>query len=135
MTQKASARAAKVQSVVIDDPKLLSFFSRVWGNLKPGEALMPGGNVALRRLFVSASKVLSTQSAPWTLGSLRGGGLCHFFSTTGNITAAQFRGRWDSARTLSHYLIEAMVLLSLYNQSLDLPMLANLSNLAYELVG
>ena len=55
---------------------------------------------------------LGLSSTSYTLGSLRGGGAVSYFRKTQNLGALQYRGRWDNAGTLGHYLQEGLAALA-----------------------
>ena len=47
------------------------------------------------------------QARGFLLSGLRAGGITAYFNVTGDLAACQWRGRWDSARTMEHYIQEA----------------------------
>ena len=59
---------------------------------------------------VSCKQVLrvpTRQARGFVLSGLRAGGITAYFNATGDLAACQWRGRWDSARTMEHYIQEA----------------------------
>ena len=83
---------------------LLHVLELAFGNRRSSEFLVPGGLAALQRRFNVALLALGLQGCHYTLGSLRAGGATHHFLLYGNLASLMFRGRWDSARTLNHYV-------------------------------
>ena len=54
-----------------------------------------------------AYRVPTGQARGFVLSGLRAGGITAYFNATGDLAACQWRGRWDSARTMEHYIQEA----------------------------
>ena len=111
---KTSTRTTMLQAVVIDDDVLLAFCALVWGNLAPDCLLVPGGQHSLQIRFTRLLREAGLEESPFTLGSLRGGGCVDHFQWSQNLGATQFVGRWESQRTLLHYLQEALATTALY---------------------
>ena len=55
---------------------------------------------------------LELQKRGFVLSGLRAGGITAFYNATGDLAACQWRGRWDSARTMEHYIQEAPMALA-----------------------
>ena len=82
----------------------------------PPAAGMPGvrGHVSVRARqlnarFAAGLEVLGVpygQHHGYTLGGLRAGGITAFFEETQDIGLTRWRGRWDSMRSLEHYVQE-----------------------------
>ena len=66
--------------------------------------------VALSTSFTALLRVLRVptgQARGFVLSGLRAGGITAYFNATGDLAACQWRGRWDSARTMEYYIQEA----------------------------
>ena len=105
---KTANRGRHFQAVVLEDPALVQVLQRVFGGLQPQQLLCPGGNAAVSARFYAALQSLGLRESGYTLRSLRAGGATDHFETVGNITATQFRGRWDRPETLNHYVQQAL---------------------------
>ena len=104
---KTANRGVMVQSVVIFDANLLSLLSRLFGCLRPGDNLCPGGLTSFRRRLAYATSRLGASSIGITAGSFRAGGPTYSFECGMDLAEIQHRGRWDNSRTLSHYIQSA----------------------------
>eukprot|EP00971_Amphidinium_carterae_P330867 6464124-Amphidinium_carterae.1 len=101
---KTSNRGSKLQSVIIEDGVVLHFVNRVFGDFPPKALLCAGGQVSLSLRFAALKRALGLEKSPFSLASLRGGGSVHYMRTIGNVSWLQYRGRWESAKTMGHYL-------------------------------
>ena len=52
-------------------------------------------------------RVPTGQARGFVLSGLRADGITAYFNATSDLAACQWRGRWDSARTMEHYIQEA----------------------------
>eukprot|EP00971_Amphidinium_carterae_P277412 5505535-Amphidinium_carterae.1 len=94
-----TARTTLLQSVVIEDPKLLLLAEGVFG-LDPPESLwIRGGLAKLQANFSSLKRSLDIHDTPYTLGSLRAGGSVEYLQRTSNSAGLQIRGRWASQKS------------------------------------
>ena len=82
------------------------------GHLHADALLCQGGRRGLTQRFRAACKRVDLEQAPLSLGSIRGGGATHHFTQCQNLCALQFRGRWESNRTLAHYLQQGLASLA-----------------------
>eukprot|EP00971_Amphidinium_carterae_P319230 6345207-Amphidinium_carterae.3 len=102
---KTADRGARLQSVSIDDDSMAEFLSRIFGSDPPHRGLIAGGSKGLQMFFERVRRSVGLESSPWTLATLRGGGaLSYLRKSGGNIIWLQFRGRWESARSMRHYI-------------------------------
>ena len=101
---KTANRGAKVQSVVIWDGELLRCLDSVFGHLDAGYLLCPGGLAQWRKRFVFGLRALGVVECRFSLASLRAGGATASFDDGLDLAEIQFRGRWDCAKTLAHYI-------------------------------
>eukprot|EP00971_Amphidinium_carterae_P317221 6306570-Amphidinium_carterae.1 len=103
MRSKTSSRTTLLQSVVIEDHKLLMLAEHVFGS-DPSDCLwIQGGLLRLQRHFVQCKRALQLSSSPYTLGSLRAGGAVEFLRRTSNAAGLQVRGRWTTQKSMYHY--------------------------------
>ena len=113
---KTRFRAARVQSVVITAPVLLNLARSALLGVPQSAALLPGGGTELRRRFDSVLQALGLQAMPYSPASLRpGGALSMFQRASSGLMEVMYRGRWDNAKTLSHYLQEGVAALALHS--------------------
>eukprot|EP00971_Amphidinium_carterae_P352836 6492748-Amphidinium_carterae.2 len=114
---KTSNRGSKLQSVLIEDALVLNFLDGLLGGLPPVTLLVAGGLPVLSKRFDALKSVLGLQASPFTLASLRGGGAVHYMRTVGNVSWLQYRGRWESAKSMGHYLQAGSAMLAMVNIS------------------
>jgi len=108
---KTATRASRIQSVILDDPTIVEALESLWCNANTHACMCPGGVSGLGARFAHAKDVLGLRSSPYTLGGLRGGGAVAHFQRHQNLGLLQFRGRWETQRSLQHYLQEGFGLL------------------------
>ena len=70
---------------------------------------------SLSRSLQEALTSLEIPPGLFTLGGLRAGGATHHYLVCQNVPVLQRRGRWQSSRSLDHYIQEAAVVLSTLN--------------------
>ena len=108
-------RGARWQHVRVCCPTVISLLDRVFGTRPPGVLLFScAGSHAVRGRQLSArfAAGLAVLGVPYgqhhgyTLGGLRAGGITAFFEETQDIQLTRWRGRWDSMRSLEHYVQE-----------------------------
>eukprot|EP00971_Amphidinium_carterae_P105700 2093188-Amphidinium_carterae.1 len=103
MRSKTASRTTLLQSVVIEDPKLLTLAEHVFGSDPPDCLWVRGGLLRLQRHFVQCKRALQLSSSSYTLGSLRAGGAVEFLRRTSNAAGLQVRGRWTTQKSMYHY--------------------------------
>eukprot|EP00971_Amphidinium_carterae_P350331 6491491-Amphidinium_carterae.1 len=103
MKSKTATRTTLLQSVVLEDEKVLSLAESVFGPDPPDCLWVRGGIVTLQKNFVQLKEALALGRTPFTLGSLRAGGAVEYFRRTSNGSGLQVRGRWVSQRSMFHY--------------------------------
>eukprot|EP00971_Amphidinium_carterae_P293525 5827487-Amphidinium_carterae.1 len=110
---KTSNRGSRLQSVIIEDSGLLQIMDVAFGAMPARSLLCPGGLPVLAQKFAVLKKVLQLEHTPFSLASLRGGGSVHYMRTVGNVSWLQYRGRWESAKSMGHYLQAGTAMLSM----------------------
>ena len=96
------------QFVHITTGPLIAALYWLFGGLPASAFLFPASQTIMRARWCSAKAVLGVSSLPLNLSSLRPGGATTFYRNSNeNVAALQFRGRWASTSTLTHYLQEA----------------------------
>eukprot|EP00971_Amphidinium_carterae_P075903 1499652-Amphidinium_carterae.4 len=103
MRSKTATRTSLLQSVVIEDPKLLLLADHVYGDDPLGCLWVKGGLAKLQMHFVQLKRALHLHTSPFSLGSLRAGGAVEYLRRTSNAAGLQIRGRWASQRSMFHY--------------------------------
>eukprot|EP00971_Amphidinium_carterae_P263899 5235579-Amphidinium_carterae.1 len=88
---KTMGRSARLQSVLVGDDA-------------PSRLLVPGGLLRLNHLFDGARQLLGVPQGMFTLGGLRAGGAVDFLRATNDPHSLQYRGRWESSRSMYHYM-------------------------------
>ncbi len=113
MKAKTRNRAARVQSVVIHDFEAVRLLEVALHGVSQTTLLLPGGTAGFRLRFAELLSALHVGHLAYSPASLRPGGALHIFSG-GNASLADlmYRGRWDCAKTLSHYLQEGFAALA-----------------------
>ena len=101
---KTQNRTVHLQSVLIEDELVLALLNRVCAGDAPTQLLIPGGLHGLQRRFDLAKRALGISASSFNLGGLRGGGAIEYFMRTHQIQELRFRGRWESERSLNHYV-------------------------------
>ena len=109
---KTRFRAARHQSVKIDQPDLLKALSICFGRLDKHRRLWPFSGQSLRTRFRQLCHAFDIQSAPsggrpfLELASLRAGGATWFMLVTEDAETLRRRGRWLSSRIMEIYIQE-----------------------------
>ena len=109
---KTRFRAARHQSVKIDQPDLLKVLSVCFGRLEQHRRLWPFSGQSLRTRFRQLCHAFDIQSAPGggrpflELASLRAGGATWFMLVTEDAEMLRRRGRWLSSRIMEIYVQE-----------------------------
>ena len=107
--------AARYQHVRITCATVAALLDRAFGHRDRAAALFswPGEHAARSRQMVArfaaglrALGVPYGQAQGYTLGGLRGGGITAYFEATGDLQLTRWRGRWDSMRSMEHYIQE-----------------------------
>eukprot|EP00971_Amphidinium_carterae_P278661 5531785-Amphidinium_carterae.2 len=102
---KTADHGAQLQSVAIDDASVADLLLRIFGEDPPHQSLIAGGSRGLQLFFERVRLAVGLDNTPWTLATLRGGGaLAYLRSSGGNVIWLQFRGRWESSRSMRHYI-------------------------------
>eukprot|EP00971_Amphidinium_carterae_P163532 3242595-Amphidinium_carterae.1 len=110
---KTSNRGSKLQSVIIEDAVLLALVDDVFGPSPQKSLLCPGGLPLLSQRFMALKRALCLEASPFSVASLRGGGAVHYMRTVGNVSWLQYRGRWESPKSMGHYLQAGAALLAM----------------------
>eukprot|EP00971_Amphidinium_carterae_P218096 4329399-Amphidinium_carterae.2 len=129
---KTSDRGARLQSVSIDDETVVDLLTRIFGADPPYRSLVAGGSRGLQLFFERVRKAVGLGGSPWTLATLRGGGALAFLRMTGgNIIWLQYRGRWESARSMRHYIQAGLAMQAYSSLTMDVKLrIATLADLA-----
>lgn len=105
-----TARFARRQHCKVDDPIVLTYVIKVFGDPQPPEALLAGGASAFRRRW---NEVMSRLGIPVgsraggvTPAVLRGSGATYQYLLHEDLSRVQWRGRWSQLRTVEHYVQE-----------------------------
>ena len=95
--------SARREFVRVDDLLFMSFVESVLSHL-PGGPIWPWRPVDFRHRFDALFRELRIKGL--TPASLRAGGATHLFTTTQNMEIVRWKGRWQSLRTVEHYVQE-----------------------------
>ena len=96
------------QFVLLNDPKLIQWVAWLMSGLPQHAPLIDGGRSALSAVLRYGLRALSSEGMGISFASLRTGGATHHFMQHSNLGQLQYRGRWRDARSLEHYLQEAV---------------------------
>ena len=113
---KTRYRAARLQAVTVDEPWVVTLCSWALAGCSQQDLLVPGGSVALNARFQQLSRACRTHHLPYSPASLRGGGAVALLQSLG-LSELMFRGRWDSVKSLTHYLQEGLAGLAICHLS------------------
>ena len=96
---------ARTQFVLVEDPWLVRWVAWLISDLQASDFLFSASAARALSMLRALLALLGLQALKFTLGSLRPGGATEFFRVSGgNVPALQFRGRWASTGSLTHYL-------------------------------
>eukprot|EP00971_Amphidinium_carterae_P103364 2046385-Amphidinium_carterae.1 len=101
---KTTHRAARLQSVMINDPTVVALAGCLLREDSASAPLIRGGLRELHKKFDHLRASLDLSSSPFTLSTLRGGGAVWHIQQSQSIAMLQWRGRWSSERSVQHYL-------------------------------
>ena len=102
---KTRHRAARLQSVIIDDPLAAALLRHCLTLIPEIGIIVPRSGLEFRLRFASLLVAVGAQPLPLSPASLRPGGALFLFQRGGGgLLEVMFRGRWDNVRTLTHYL-------------------------------
>ena len=117
---KTRFRAARHQSLRVDQPQLLRVTTLAFSALEPSERLWPFSGSTLRNRF--RKLMLALRLCPgivprvrdFDLGSLRAGGATWLMDTTENPDYVRRRGRWITTKVMEIYVQEVTALTFLF---------------------
>ena len=95
--------SARREFVRLDDLSFMTFVESVLPHLPDGP-IWPWRPVDFRHRFDALFRELRIKGL--TPASLRAGGATHLFTTTQNMEIVRWKGRWQSLRTVEHYVQE-----------------------------
>eukprot|EP00971_Amphidinium_carterae_P091728 1815984-Amphidinium_carterae.1 len=113
MRSKTSSRTTLLQSVIVEDPKLLHLAEQLIGDDPHDSLWIRGGLARLQHNFTQLKRDLELHQTPYTLGSLRAGGTVEHMRRTNNSAGLQVRGRWISPKSMYHYTQMSLAAMSM----------------------
>ena len=125
-------RAARHQSVKIDQPDLLHIICLCFEGLEPHHRLWPFAGQSLRARFRQLCQAFAIQASPGggrpylELSSLRAGGATWFMLATEDVEMLRRHGRWLSPRIMEIY-VQEVLLFNFYHCSRPGPSIASTS--------
>ena len=108
-------RGARWQHVRIRSPGVVRFVRHVFGERTPDTILFtylgayPQRARALAARFQAVLEYLEVPygiSSGFVFSGLRAGGITSLFERSGDLALTRWRGRWDSSRSMEHYVQE-----------------------------
>ena len=114
-SKTSKMKGARWQHVRLDSVFVIALLWGVFGNRAPDAPLFSfigSATQRARRLTVLFQAGLAALGVPigdkrgYVLSGLRAGGITAFFQHTQDMMLTRWRGRWDSLRTLEHYIQE-----------------------------
>jgi len=105
---KTRRRAARLQSVVIRARWAVKLITAALCGVPRDVALCAGGSLGLRQRFRALVCGLRLPPETYTPGSLRPGGAIAHHLAHNDLGRLLFHGRWDSVKTVQHYLHEGV---------------------------
>jgi hypothetical protein len=116
---KTRRSGPRKQHVLVDDSLLLACLRRFLAGKPSGPRLFPS-YASLRIRLQAYLRQLGLAADFVTLGGLRAGGATYHYFCFHDVLALQRRGRWQSFKSLDHYIQEsAVVLTTLEWETLD----------------
>lgn len=103
---KTRRQAARHQSVVIRRQWAVRGLCRLLSGVAPNIGLCAQQAYGLRRRFRQLLVALGIDGSAYSPGSLRPGGAVAFHLAHDDLGKLLYHGRWDSVRTVQHYLHE-----------------------------
>lgn len=107
-----TSRLGTVFQHVLIEGEHLEFIKHAKSLLPSDARLLPIGNAAWASRLGTALQALGVPLGLLTLGSLRAGGATEDYMRHENLSRTQFRGRWRSLSSVSHYLQSACAVLA-----------------------
>ena len=108
---KSGQRVGAHESLVIDDPWLVTALANYMHSLAPGDYLRTVSPGLMRtRLKALLREVNCSEEYQWY--SLRRGGATHAFRLSNDLSKVCFVGRWNSIKTARIYLTDALAQLT-----------------------
>ena len=105
---KTRYRASRLQSVIVRDHLTVRLSSFVMSTCADRSQVIPMTQAQFAHHFETLLNVVSKPPLPYTPASLRGGGAIYHFNKNRSLSELMFAGRWDSMKTLSHYMQEGL---------------------------
>ncbi len=105
---KTRRQAARHQSVVLRRPWAVDALSRLLYRIPSDCSLCPRGVQGLRRRFRQLLIALLLSGDEYSPASLRPGGALSFHLRHDDLGRLLYHGRWDSVKTVQHYLHEGL---------------------------
>ena len=105
---KTGKRTGETQSVIIDDPLLISIINRLLCLLNPSDYLLQQSAHSFRTIFATLLNALGLTSFHFAPYSLRRGGATAHSVLHRNMDSTIEKGRWSSVKTARIYLKECI---------------------------
>ena len=105
---KTRRRAARHQSVVLRRPEAVGALTRLLWSIPRNWLLCGGGTAGLRGRFRALLRGLGIPESLYSPASLRPGGTIAYHLRCDDLGRLLYHGRWDSVRTVQHYLHEGV---------------------------
>ena len=114
-SKTAQTRGARWQHVRCDEPAVVALLFSVFGRWPADALLFPhaGQSQARARKLAAYFEALCRgldvpygAASGFTLAGLRAGGITALYQACRDLELVRWKGRWDSARTLEHYIQE-----------------------------
>lgn len=107
------ARGPRLQSVLIEDQRLLAWLEWLTDGRAPSTPLLLGGYPALLKQWTILSGMVGLERGRYTPACCRAGGATFDYLERGDLGDLLRRGRWANTSTLDHYVQLAMAELTL----------------------
>ena len=107
-SSKGQTRTGVQESLMIQDPLLITWAAALKEMEDPGEPLIKGGACMLRRRFQVLLKDAGLQGMDLQLYSIRRGSATAMFRHCASFDAVADRGRWRNIKTCRGYVDQAL---------------------------
>ena len=109
---KGGKRRGVEETVVLDDPLVVSLLTVLLMSRKGGQKLIPLSQAKFRHLFAEALKKLDLEEIGFKPYSIRRGGATWYLNATGSMSKVCVKGRWSSEKCARIYVNDGLTTLA-----------------------
>jgi integrase len=109
---KGGKRRGVEETVVLDDPLVVSLLTVLLTSRKGGQKLIPLSQAKFRHMFAEALKKLDLEEIGFKPYSIRRGGATWYLNATGSMSKVCVKGRWSSEKCARIYVNDGLTTLA-----------------------